>query len=83
MPVQPMKAAGAIAVTQAAQALIITPPMVWGASLATGLIWLFLGLTGTAHRVANLVARPIVLGIILGLGFGFMIEDAKMMAQNW
>jgi MFS superfamily sulfate permease-like transporter len=25
----------------------------------------------------------VVLGIILGLGFGFMIEGAKMMAENW
>ena len=83
IPVQPMKAAGAIAVTQAAQTLVITPPMVWGASLATGLIWLLLGWTGAANRVANLVARPVVLGIILGLGFGFMIEGAKMMALNW
>ncbi len=83
MPVQPMKALGAIATTQAAQTLTITPTMVWGATLATGLIWLILGLTGTAHRVANLVSRPVVLGIILGLGFGFMIEGAKMMSQNW
>ena len=83
IPVQPMKAAGAIATTQAAQTLIITPAMVHGASLVTGLIWLVLGLTGTAHRVANLVKRPIVVGIILGLGFGFMIEGAKMMSQNW
>jgi predicted benzoate:H+ symporter BenE len=83
IPVQPMKAAGAIATTQAAQTLTITPAMVHGASLVTGLIWLVLGLTGTAHRVASLVKRPIVLGIILGLGFGFMIEGAKMMSQNW
>jgi Molybdate transporter of MFS superfamily len=83
MPVQPMKAAGAIATTQAAQTLTLTPAMVHGASLVTGLIWLVLGLTGTAHRVANLVKRPIVVGITLGLGFGFMIEGAKMMAQNW
>ena len=55
IPVQPMKAAGAIATTQAAQTLIITPAMVHGASLVTGLIWLVLGVTGTAHRVANLV----------------------------
>src|SRR5215475_2399085 len=58
IPVQPMKAAGAIATTQAAQTLIITPSMVWGASLATGVIWLVLGITGTAHRVARLVSRP-------------------------
>jgi Molybdate transporter of MFS superfamily len=83
IPVQPMKAAGAIATTQAAQTLTLTPAMVHGASLVTGLVWLVLGLTGTAHRVANLVKRPIVVGIILGLGFGFMIEGAKMMAQNW
>lgn len=83
IPVQPMKAAGAIATTQAAQTLVITPAMVWGAGLATGIIWLLLGLTGTARYVSKLIARPIVLGIILGLGFGFMIEGAKMMAQNW
>jgi hypothetical protein len=48
IPVQPMKAAGAIATTQAAQTLTLTPTMVYGASLVTGLIWLVLGLTGTA-----------------------------------
>lgn len=83
IPVQPMKAAGAIATTQAAQTLVLTPAMVHGASLVTGLIWLILGLTGTANRVAGLVKRPIVIGIVLGLGFGFMIEGAKMMSQNW
>jgi xanthine/uracil permease len=83
IPVQPMKAAGAIATTQAAQTITITPAMVHGASLVTGLVWLVLGLTGTAHRVARLIHRPVVIGIILGLGFGFMIEGAKMMAQNW
>jgi predicted benzoate:H+ symporter BenE len=83
MPVQPMKAVGAIATTQAAQTIALTPAMVHGASLVTGLVWLVLGLTGTARRVADLVKRPIVVGIILGLGFGFMIEGAKMMAQNW
>jgi MFS superfamily sulfate permease-like transporter len=83
MPVQPMKAVGAIATTQAAQTIVITPAMVWGASLATGLLWLFLGLTGTARYVSRLIARPVILGIILGLGFSFMIEAAKLMAQNW
>ncbi len=83
IPVQPMKAAGAIATTQAAQTITLTPAMVHGASLVTGIIWLVLGLTGTANRVAKLVKRPIVVGIVLGLGFGFMIEGAKLMSQNW
>jgi hypothetical protein len=38
IPVQPMKAAGAIATTQAALTLAIMPTMVYGASLVTGLV---------------------------------------------
>jgi hypothetical protein len=83
MPVQPMKAAGAVAVTQAAQTAVITPAAVVGASLATGLIWLLLGLTGTARRIAALVPRYVVIGIVLGLGMAFMIEGVKMMATGW
>ena len=83
MPVQPMKAAGAVAVAQAAQTAVITPAAVVGASLATGLIWLLLGLTGTARRIAALVPRFVVIGIVLGLGMAFMIEGVKMMATGW
>jgi hypothetical protein len=83
VPVQPMKAAGAIATTQAAQTLTITSSIVWGAGLVTGLIWLLLGVTGAARHVAGVIKRPVVLGIVLGLGFSFMIQGAKMMADNW
>jgi MFS superfamily sulfate permease-like transporter len=83
MPVQPMKAIGAVAATQAAQTAVITPAAVWGAGLSTGLIWLLLGLTGTARRVAAWVPRPVVIGIVLGLGMAFMIEGVKMMAAGW
>jgi MFS superfamily sulfate permease-like transporter len=83
MPVQPMKAAGAVAITQAAQTAIITPAAVVGASLATGAIWLLLGLTGATRRIASLVPRFVVIGIVLGLGMGFMIEGTKMMATGW
>lgn len=83
MPVQPMKAAGAVAATQAAQVASITPAAVCGAGLLTGLIWLLLGLTGTARRIATLAPRPVVAGIILGLGMAFMLEGIKMMAGGW
>ena len=83
MPVQPMKAAGAVAATQAAQTAIITPAAVVGASLATGVIWLLLGMTGTARRIAALVPRFVVVGIVLGLGIAFMLEGVKMMATGW
>jgi MFS superfamily sulfate permease-like transporter len=83
MPVQPMKAAGAVAAAQAAQTALITPAAVVGAGLATGLLWLMLGLTGTARRLASWVPRFVVVGIVLGLGMAFMLEGVKMMATGW
>lgn len=83
MPVQPMKAAGAVAATQAAQTAIITPAAVVGASLATGVIWLLLGMTGLARQIAAWVPRFVVVGIVLGLGVAFMLEGVKMMATGW
>ena len=82
-PVQPMKAIGAVATTQAAQSIVITSGAVYAAGLVTGVIWLLLGVTGAAKKVAEIVSRPVALGIVLGLGFGFMIEGVKMMSGNW
>ena len=83
MPVQPMKAAGAVAATQAAQTAVITPAAVIGAGFATGIVWLLLGMTGAARRVAALVPRFVVVGVVLGLGVAFMLEGIKMMAAGW
>jgi len=82
-PVQPMKAIGAVATTQAAQSVVITSGAVYAAGLVTGLIWFLLGITGAAKKVTEIISRPVATGIILGLGFGFMIEGIKMMAGNW
>src|SRR5579864_6814716 len=82
-PVQPMKAIGAVAATQAAQTSTITAASVSAAALATGLIWLLLGLTGAARRLAALVPRGVVIGIVLGLGLNFMLEGIRMMAGGW
>jgi MFS superfamily sulfate permease-like transporter len=82
-PVQPMKAIGAVATTQAAQTATITAGAVHAASLVTGLIWLLLGLTGLTKRVTDLISRPVAIGIVLGLGIGFMIEGSKLMAAGW
>lgn len=80
-PVQPMKAIGAVAAIQAAQT--ITPGAVYAAGLVTGIVWLALGSTGLSSRVAKLVPTSVVAGIVLGLGFGFMLEAVKMMQTNW
>src|ERR1700733_8209595 len=82
-PVQPMKAIGAVAATQAAQTAVITQASVYSAGLVTGAIWLVLGLTGAAGHVARLVPRFVVVGIVLGLGMGFMLEGIKMMSSGW
>jgi MFS superfamily sulfate permease-like transporter len=82
-PVQPMKAIGAIAATQSAQTATITAATVSAASLSTGLIWLALALTGAAKSIANLVPRPVVIGIVLGLGMSFMLEGIKLMQGGW
>jgi MFS superfamily sulfate permease-like transporter len=78
-----MKAIGAAAATQAAQTAVITPATVYSAGFVTGLIWLFLGLTGLAKRIATLVPRPVVIGIVLGLGINFMLQGIKLMSSGW
>ena len=82
-PVQPMKALGVVATTQAAQTAVITPHAVYGSGLITGVLWLVLGLTGATRWVTQLVSRPVVVGIILGLGLAFMVEGIKLMAVGW
>lgn len=82
-PVQPMKAIGAVAATQAAQTATITPATLCGASLATGLVWLALGLTGTARYLAGHVPRFVTIGIVLGLGMGFMLQGVRTMSDGW
>jgi MFS superfamily sulfate permease-like transporter len=82
-PVQPMKAIGAVAITQTAGAVALTPLMVAGAGLVTGALWLFLAATGLAKRLAKWIPRPALLGVVMGLGFTFMLEGIRMMAGSW
>lgn len=79
-PVQPMKAIGAAATAQAAAAVSIGASAVIAAGLLTGLIWLFLALTGLSQRVAAAIPRPALLGVVMGLGFAFMLEGLRMMS---
>ena len=51
-PVQPMKAIGTAAITQTAGAVVLTPAIVAGAGMATGLFWLLLGMGGLAKRLS-------------------------------
>jgi Molybdate transporter of MFS superfamily len=82
-PVQPMKAIGAVAATQAAQTAVVSQATVYAAALATGCIWLLLGLTGATGAVTRRVPRAVVIGIVLGLGMGFMLKGIQMMSSDW
>lgn len=82
-PVQPMKAIGAIAATQAAQTAVITSASVYAADISTGVVWLVLGITGAAKYLTSLVPRFVAIGIVLGLGMNFMLEGLRMMSGQW
>lgn len=81
-PVQPMKAIGAAAVSQTALAAGMSSAVVVGAALSTGLLWLALAATGLARRAATWVPRAALLGVIMGLGFTFMLEGIRMMSTS-
>jgi hypothetical protein len=77
IPVQPMKAAGAIATTQAAQTITLTARD--GSRSEPGHRPHLADTRPDGHGKPRRQAcqRPIVVGIVLGLGFGFMIEGRE------
>jgi predicted benzoate:H+ symporter BenE len=60
----------------------LTAGAIWAAGLFTGLFWLLMGLTGAVTWVSKITSRPIVHGLILGLGLGFILEGVRMMEGN-
>lgn len=81
-PVQPMKAIGAAAITQTGAMASLTAATVMGAGVVTGVIWIVLAATGMARRLTRWVPRPAMLGVVMGLGFSFMLEGIRMMSQQ-
>ena len=79
VPVQPMKAIGAAAVTQVSA---VTPGMVWGAGIFTGIFWLVMGLTGMLDAISKFISKPVVKGIVLGLGLSFIVQGIRMMQSD-
>jgi MFS superfamily sulfate permease-like transporter len=79
MPVQPMKAIGASAIANPAG---ITHGMIWGSGIFTAVFWTIMGLTGAVDWLAKITTKPIMRGIMLGLGISFAIEGLGMMRDN-
>lgn len=81
-PVQPMKAIGVAAVSQSSLAAGMGAATVVGAALTTGMLWMLLAATGLARRAATWVPRAALLGVVMGLGFTFMLEGIRMMSGS-
>jgi len=74
IPIQPMKAIGAAAIAGG-----ITPAALYGSGLTTGLFWFLAGITGAVRPIAKLATKPVVRGIMLGLGLSFMVDGINRM----
>ncbi len=74
LPIQPMKAIGAAAIAGG-----ISPSAVYGAGFSMGLFWLLAGVTGIIRPISKLATKPVVRGIMLGLGLTFMVDGINRM----
>jgi len=73
--VQPMKAIGGAAIAHPES---VTPGMIWGSGLFTAAFWTVMALTGTITWLEKITAKPMMRGIMLGLGMSFVIEALKL-----
>ena len=79
VPIQPMKAIGGMAISHAGT---ISHGMIWGSGIFTGLFWLLMGVTGAIIWIEKITAKPVVRGIMLGLGLSFITEGLGMMKEQ-
>ncbi len=79
VPIQPMKAIGGMAISHAAT---ISHGMIWGSGIFTGLFWLLMGVTGAITWIEKITTKPVVRGIMLGLGLSFITEGLGMMKEQ-
>jgi MFS superfamily sulfate permease-like transporter len=79
VPIQPMKAIGGMAI---AHPQAITHGMIWGSGIFTGLFWLLMGFTGAITWIEKITTKPVVRGIMLGLGLSFIVEGLNMMREG-
>jgi hypothetical protein len=74
IPIQPMKAIGAAAIAGG-----ISPAALFGSGITTGIFWFVAGATGAIRPIAKLATKPVVRGIMLGLGLSFMVDGVHRM----
>ena len=79
VPVQPLKAVGAIAIAYPNQ---ITEPVIGAAGIIFGAILLVLSLTGMVDRLARLFTQAVVRGIQLSLGLIFLKRGIELIVAK-
>lgn len=77
--VQPMKAIGGAAI---AHPELVTPGMIWGAGLFTAAFWTVMALTGAIAWLQKITAKPVMRGIMLGLGLSFVVEALDLAREQ-
>ena len=75
VPVQPLKAVGAIAIANPA---MITESVIGASGIIFGAILLLLAISGTVDKIAKLFTQPVVRGIQLALGLVFLRKGVEL-----
>jgi len=79
VPVQPLKAVGALAIASPA---LITESVIGAAGIIFGAILLLLAITGTVDKIAKLFTQPVIRGIQLALGLIFLRKGIELIVQK-
>ncbi len=79
VPVQPLKAVGAIAIAFPNQ---ITEPVIGAAGVIFGALLLLFSVTGFVDRLARLFTQPVVRGIQLALGLVFLRKGIELIVGH-
>jgi len=79
VPVQPLKAVGAIAIAYPAQ---ITEPVIGAAGIIFGGLLLVFAITGVVDKLAKLFTQPVVRGIQLALGLIFLRKGIELIVDK-
>lgn len=78
VPVQPMKAIGGAVIAQPS----LGAGAVYGAGIFTGLFWLIASRFKAIQKIRNFVSKPVLRGIMFGLGFVFVSQGLGYMQDN-
>ena len=79
IPVQPLKAVGAIAIAYPA---VITESVISASGIIFGIVLLILSLSGTIDRIAKLFSPAVVRGIQLTLGLIFLKKGIELIVSR-